>query len=209
MCLSGFHIVFDLRLRLWARLFSSTLFVALTPWGGCGCGTQATFESKSVQGLFDSLKARDPDQPEFLQAVQEVLETMEPVFEKYPQVPHSLPTPPSASACTPRSHPVPSHFSFSHRVLCFVPLMAVRKHLRRAHDALDTARSAAAADPQPDSSMMACVPSMRPSAQSDWTDCWLPQYLPVMERLAEPERMIAFRVPWVDDKGKQQVSPWP
>jgi len=77
---------------------------------------EATFKSKDVQSLFDSVKARDPDQPEFLQAVQEVLETMEPVFEKYPQ------------------------------------------------------------------------------------------YIPVMERMAEPERMIAFRVPWVDDKGVQQIN---
>lgn len=26
-----------------------------------------------------------------------------------------------------------------------------------------------------------------------------------MERMVEPERMVAFRVAWVDDKGKQQV----
>jgi len=76
----------------------------------------ATFNSSDVQALFDGVKHRDPDQPEFLQAVQEVLETMEPVFEKYPQ------------------------------------------------------------------------------------------YLPVMTRLCEPERMIAFRVAWTDDKGNQQVN---
>ena len=28
----------------------------------------------------------------------------------------------------------------------------------------------------------------------------------VFERLAEPERMISFRVPWVDDQGKVQVN---
>ena len=34
-----------------------------------------------------------------------------------------------------------------------------------------------------------------------------PELIPVMERLVEPERMIAFRVAWVDDKGKQQARP--
>ncbi|KAJ2035010.1 hypothetical protein H4S04_009035 [Coemansia sp. S16] len=33
-----------------------------------------------------------------------------------------------------------------------------------------------------------------------------PQYLEVFERLVEPERQIAFRVPWIDDSGKQQVN---
>ena len=33
-----------------------------------------------------------------------------------------------------------------------------------------------------------------------------PEMVEVMERLVEPERMIAFRVAWVDDDGKQQVS---
>lgn len=35
-----------------------------------------------------------------------------------------------------------------------------------------------------------------------------PQYMEhnILERLAEPERMITFRVPWVDDKGKVQVN---
>ena len=34
-----------------------------------------------------------------------------------------------------------------------------------------------------------------------------PQYIEagVMERLIEPERMVTFRVPWVDDEGKVQV----
>ena len=32
-----------------------------------------------------------------------------------------------------------------------------------------------------------------------------PEMIEVMERLVEPERMIAFRVAWVDDAGKQQV----
>ncbi len=35
-----------------------------------------------------------------------------------------------------------------------------------------------------------------------------PQYkeAKILERIAEPERMIVFRVPWVDDKGKVQVN---
>ncbi|KAJ1958790.1 hypothetical protein GGI12_004652 [Dipsacomyces acuminosporus] len=33
-----------------------------------------------------------------------------------------------------------------------------------------------------------------------------PQYLEAFERLVEPERQIAFRVPWIDDNGKQQVN---
>ncbi|KAJ2779428.1 hypothetical protein H4R18_004016 [Coemansia javaensis] len=33
-----------------------------------------------------------------------------------------------------------------------------------------------------------------------------PQYLEVFERLVEPERQIVFRVPWIDDKGAQQVN---
>jgi glutamate dehydrogenase (NADP+) len=32
-----------------------------------------------------------------------------------------------------------------------------------------------------------------------------PQYLETMKRIVEPERMIIFRVPWVDDKGRVQV----
>lgn len=37
-----------------------------------------------VQELYQKVKARDPDQTEFLQAVDEVLESLEPLFEKYP-----------------------------------------------------------------------------------------------------------------------------
>ncbi|KAJ1916829.1 hypothetical protein H4219_003562 [Mycoemilia scoparia] len=33
-----------------------------------------------------------------------------------------------------------------------------------------------------------------------------PQYLEALERLIEPERAIIFRVPWIDDQGKQQVN---
>ena len=32
-----------------------------------------------------------------------------------------------------------------------------------------------------------------------------PEMIDVVERLVEPERMIAFRVAWIDDAGKQHV----
>ena len=38
-----------------------------------------------VKEAFDKVKLRDPDQPEFHQAVWEVLETLEPVFESHPE----------------------------------------------------------------------------------------------------------------------------
>lgn len=40
---------------------------------------------KLLQPVFDSVLARNPNQPEFHQAVQEVLETLEPVLEKHPE----------------------------------------------------------------------------------------------------------------------------
>ena len=39
-----------------------------------------------VQAIFDKVKARDPDQKEFLQAVEEVLTTLEPVLKKRPEL---------------------------------------------------------------------------------------------------------------------------
>jgi len=33
-----------------------------------------------------------------------------------------------------------------------------------------------------------------------------PKYLPVFQRMLEPERVILFRVPWIDDAGKQHVN---
>lgn len=33
-----------------------------------------------------------------------------------------------------------------------------------------------------------------------------PKYLAVMETIAEPERVITFRVPWMDDRGVQRVN---
>ena len=38
-----------------------------------------------VKDVFDRVKLRDPDQPEFHQAVWEVLETLEPVLDKHPE----------------------------------------------------------------------------------------------------------------------------
>ncbi len=40
---------------------------------------------KLLQPVMDSVLARNPDQPEFHQAVQEVLNTIEPVMEKHPE----------------------------------------------------------------------------------------------------------------------------
>ena len=71
-----------------------------------------------VKEAFELVKQRDPDQPEFHQAVWEVLETLEPVFE--------------------------------------------------IHQEYKDAR--------------------------------------ILERLTEPERIVTFRVPWVDDKGRVQVN---
>ena len=69
-----------------------------------------------MQEAFDRIVARDPDQKEFLQAVEEVFTTMAPVVEKKPE------------------------------------------------------------------------------------------YAAVLERIAEPERQIQFRVPWFDDKGNLQIN---
>ena len=71
-----------------------------------------------VKEAFELVKQRDPDQPEFHQAVWEVLETLDPVFE--------------------------------------------------IHHEYKDAR--------------------------------------ILERLTEPERVVTFRVPWVDDKGRVQVN---
>ena len=38
-----------------------------------------------VEKVFQSVKRRDPDQPEFHQAVWEVLESLEPVLEAHPE----------------------------------------------------------------------------------------------------------------------------
>ena len=33
-----------------------------------------------------------------------------------------------------------------------------------------------------------------------------PKYILVLERLLEPERVVVFRVPWVDDDGRMRVN---
>ena len=38
-----------------------------------------------VHDIFEKVKSRDPDQPEFHQAVWEVLESLEPVLERHPE----------------------------------------------------------------------------------------------------------------------------
>ena len=77
-----------------------------------------TFENEYLQSVYDGAARKDPDQPEFLQAVAEVLESLKPVVEK-------------------------------------------RADLVKAG---------------------------------------------VLQRLVEPERVILFRVPWVDDQGNVQVN---
>ena len=76
------------------------------------------FKSKYLQEVYDGLEARNGEQKEFLQAVSEVLESLEPVVEKNPKI----------------------------------------------------------------------------------------QECGIIERLVEPERVIMFRVSWVDDNGKVQVN---
>ena len=71
-----------------------------------------------VQRIIDQVKAKDPDQPEFIQAVTEVLQSLEPVIEAHPEYEEAA----------------------------------------------------------------------------------------LLERIVEPERVIMFRVPWVDDNGKVQVN---
>lgn len=43
------------------------------------------FTNNYVKRVYDQVEQRDGDQPEFLQAVKEVLETIEPVIEKHPE----------------------------------------------------------------------------------------------------------------------------
>ena len=38
-----------------------------------------------VAGVFDKVKAQNAHEPEFLQAVEEVFESLVPVFDKYPK----------------------------------------------------------------------------------------------------------------------------
>ena len=43
-----------------------------------------------IKRVYDQVVARDGDQPEFLQAVREVFETLQPVVEKHPEYELSL-----------------------------------------------------------------------------------------------------------------------
>ena len=38
-----------------------------------------------AERVYESVKAKNPNEPEFLQAVKEVLESLAPVFEKKPE----------------------------------------------------------------------------------------------------------------------------
>ena len=40
---------------------------------------------KTMKEVYDSVIARDPDQPEFHQAVEEVLESLGPVIQQHPE----------------------------------------------------------------------------------------------------------------------------
>ncbi len=75
-------------------------------------------KNEYLKRVYEQVKARDKNEPEFLQTVEEVFESLEPVIEKHPEY----------------------------------------------------------------------------------------EAAGLMERLVEPERMIVFRVPWVDDNGKTQVN---
>ncbi len=75
-------------------------------------------KNEYLKRVFEQVKARDKNEPEFLQTIEEVFESLEPVIEKHPEY----------------------------------------------------------------------------------------EATGLMERLVEPERMITFRVPWVDDNGKTQVN---
>ena len=76
------------------------------------------FHNNYLAGIYDSVYKRNPNEPEFLQAVREVLESFEPVVEKRPDIVKAG----------------------------------------------------------------------------------------VIDRIVEPERMVSFRVSWVDDSGKVQVN---
>ena len=44
------------------------------------------FKNSYLQGVYDTVKRRNPNEPEFLQAVGEVLESFQPVLEKRPEL---------------------------------------------------------------------------------------------------------------------------
>ena len=44
------------------------------------------FKSEYLKKVYANVEKKDPDQPEFLQAVKEVLESLEPVIEQRPDI---------------------------------------------------------------------------------------------------------------------------
>ena len=83
-----------------------------------GVGFKMAIKNEYLKRVYEQVKSRDNNEPEFLQTVEEVFESLEPVIEKHPEY----------------------------------------------------------------------------------------EKAGLMERLVEPERMITFRVPWVDDNGNVQVN---
>eukprot|EP01083_Nonionella_stella_P314107 1130362_1 len=73
-------------------------------------------KENSIESIYKKVASRDPNQSEFLQAVKEVLDSLDPLFSKYPK------------------------------------------------------------------------------------------YISVLSAICEPERIIQFRVPWLNDKGKMQIN---
>ena len=57
-------------------------------------------------------------------------------------------------------------------------------------------------EPEFNQAVMEVLESLRPVIEAH------PEYedMGILERLTEPERAIMFKVPWVDDKGKQRFQ---
>ena len=47
--------------------------------------SSTTITNPALLKIYRAVEARDPNQPEFLQAVEEILESLEPLFAKYPK----------------------------------------------------------------------------------------------------------------------------
>ena len=45
-------------------------------------------KNEYLKSVFEKVQARDKNEPEFLQAVEEVLESLEPVVEAHPELNH-------------------------------------------------------------------------------------------------------------------------
>ena len=48
--------------------------------------------------------------------------------------------------------------------------------------------------------MVAMIESLTPILEAE------PKYIPIFERMLEPERVIIFRVPWINDKGEVEIN---